>query len=72
MSIPQFEQAEKDSILGRKLRLLVAGSAIVGDNEIKAEFVKRNTKVKFDYAVLAMDDIRKGHSSDRRGTQGLL
>jgi peptidyl-prolyl cis-trans isomerase D len=65
MSVPQFEQAEKDSILGRKLRLLVAGSAIVGDNEIKAEFLKRNTKAKFDYAVLPLDEIRKSiHPTD--------
>jgi len=65
MSIPQFEQAEKDSILGRKLRWLVAGSAIIGDNEIKAEFLKRNTKVKFDYAFLSMDEVRKSiHPTD--------
>jgi len=65
MTIPQFEQAEKDSILGRKLRLLVAGSAIVGDSEIKAEFLKTNTKVKFDYAVLSLDEIRNGiHPTD--------
>jgi peptidyl-prolyl cis-trans isomerase D len=65
MNVPQFEQAEKDSIIGRKLRLLVAGSAIVGDSEIKAEFLKSNTKVKFDYAVLTLDEIRKGiHPAD--------
>jgi peptidyl-prolyl cis-trans isomerase D len=66
MTVPQFEQAEKDAILGRKLRSLVADSAVVTDAEVHQEFERQNTKVKFDYAVLSQDDIRKAlHPSDQ-------
>ncbi|HVO80458.1 MAG TPA: peptidyl-prolyl cis-trans isomerase [Terriglobales bacterium] len=59
MTVPQFEQTVKDEILFDKLRNLVAGSAFVTDAEVHEEFVRRNTKVKFDYAVLRKDDIAK-------------
>lgn len=60
LTIPQFENLEKEYILIRKLRALVSGSAFVGDPEIHTEFDRRNTKVKFDYAVLTQPDILKG------------
>jgi peptidyl-prolyl cis-trans isomerase D len=60
LTIPQFENLEKEYILIRKLRALVSGSAFVGDPEIRTEFDRRNTKVKFDYAVLTQPDILKG------------
>ncbi len=49
----------KDDILLEKLRNLVAGSALVTDAEVHEKFVKDNTKVKFDYAVLRKEDILK-------------
>jgi peptidyl-prolyl cis-trans isomerase D len=65
MTVPQFEQGVKDQILFDKLRNLVAGSAFVTDAEVRQEFVRRNTKVKFDYAVLRKDDVAKEiHPSD--------
>ena len=60
LTIPQFENLEKEYILIRKLRALVSGSAFVSEPEIRAEFDRRNTKVKFDYAVLTQADILKG------------
>jgi len=39
---------------------LITGSASVSDAAIRQEFDKQNTKVKFDYAVLKQDDIKKG------------
>lgn len=66
VTIPQFEQLVKDDILVRKLRALVAGSAFIGEPEVRAEFDRRNTKVKFDYAVLSQADILKGlHPTDQ-------
>ena len=59
LTIPQFEKSVKDDILLEKLRNLVAGSALVSDSEVHAKFVKDNTKVKFDYAVLHKEDILK-------------
>jgi len=60
LTIPQFENLEKEYILIRKLRALISGSAFVSEPEIRAEFDRRNTRVKFDYAVLTQADILKG------------
>jgi peptidyl-prolyl cis-trans isomerase D len=59
LTVPQFESLEKDYILVRKLRALVASSAFVGDAEVRDEFDHRNTKVKFEYAVITHADILK-------------
>lgn len=65
LTVPQFEALEKDFILTRKLRSLVSSSAFVGEPEVRQEFARRNTKVKFEYAVLTQADIIKGlHPSD--------
>lgn len=66
LTIPQFENLEKEYILIRKLRALISGAAFVGDPEVRAEFDHRNTKIKFDYAVLTQADILKGlHPTDQ-------
>src|SRR2546421_10618979 len=59
LTVPQFEQSVKEEILFDKLRNLVNGSASVTDAEVHQEFVRKNTKVKFDYAVLRKDDVLK-------------
>jgi peptidyl-prolyl cis-trans isomerase D len=59
LTVTQFEQGVKDDILLGKLRNLVAGSALVSDAEVHEKFLKDNTKVKFDYAVLHKEDILK-------------
>ncbi len=59
LTVPQFEALEKDFILVRKLRALVASSAFVGEPEVRDEFERRNTKVKFEYAVITQADILK-------------
>lgn len=60
-----FESNVKNQILEQKLQALITGSASVSDADIRREFEKRETKVKFDYAVLSQDDIRKGlHPTD--------
>jgi peptidyl-prolyl cis-trans isomerase D len=65
LTVPQFEALEKNFILVRKLRALVSTSAFVGDPEVRDEFNRRNTKVKFEYAVVTQADILKGlHPTD--------
>jgi peptidyl-prolyl cis-trans isomerase D len=65
LTVPQLEELIKDEILTRKLRALVSTSAFVGESETRQEFERRNTKVKFDYAVLTQADILKGlHPTD--------
>jgi peptidyl-prolyl cis-trans isomerase D len=61
----KFEEAVGNDILITKLQAFISGSASVSDAEIHAEFIKQNSKVKFDYAVLKQDDLRKGlHPTD--------
>jgi len=60
LTVPQFEALEKDFILVRKLRALVSTSAFVADGEVRDEFSRRNTKVKFEYAMVTQADILKG------------
>ena len=65
LTVPQFENLEKDFIRMRKLRNLVTSSASATDADIRQEFERRNTKVKFEYSVLKQDEIRKGiHPTD--------
>ncbi len=58
-TVPQFEQLVKEDILINKLRTLIGSGATVTDAEIRQQFEKQNTKVKFDYAVLKKDDVLK-------------
>jgi len=59
------QQIVGNEILLNKLQALIAGSASVSESEIREQFVKQNSKVKFDYAVLKQDDLRKGlHPAD--------
>jgi peptidyl-prolyl cis-trans isomerase D len=60
LTVAQLEEIEKNAILMRKLRSLISSSASVADAEVEKEFRRRNTKVKFDYALLSPDTIRKG------------
>ena len=65
MTVPQLEARVKEDILVRKLRALVSSSAFVSDAEVREEFDRRNTKVKFEYAVITQADILKGlHPTD--------
>ena len=56
----KFEEAVGNDILLTKLQALISGSASVSEAEIREQFIKQNSKVKFDYAVLKQDDLRKG------------
>jgi peptidyl-prolyl cis-trans isomerase D len=59
MSVAQFEQDVKSEIAQRKLLALITAPVSVSDKDVTDEVKKQNTKVKFDYAVLTLDDIKK-------------
>ncbi len=59
LSVSAFEQGLRDQILLDKLRNLITGSVLVTDSDVRREFEKQNTKVKFEYAVLRRDDLLK-------------
>jgi len=59
MSVAQFEQEVKAEIAQRKLLALITAPVSVSDKDVAEQVKKQDTKVKFDYAVLTLDDIKK-------------
>jgi len=59
MSVAQFEDEVKDEIVIHRLESLITGGVTVGDQEVKDAYLKNNIKIKFDYAVISSDDLRK-------------
>jgi peptidyl-prolyl cis-trans isomerase D len=61
----KFEEAVGNDLLLTKLQAFISGSANVTESEIREQYIKQNSKVKFDYAILKQDDIKKGlHPTD--------
>ncbi|MGO9339692.1 MAG: peptidylprolyl isomerase [Terracidiphilus sp.] len=60
MSVTEFEDDVKNDIVIRRLQALIAGGVTVGDQEVRDEYRKNNIKIKFDYAVISAEDLRKG------------
>jgi len=59
MSVKDFEDGIKDDITARRLEALITSGVTVGDQEVRDTYRKQNLKIKFDYAVISDDDIRK-------------
>jgi peptidyl-prolyl cis-trans isomerase D len=59
MSVAEFEDDVQANILIHRLEALVTAGVTAGDQEIRDTYRKDNTKIKFDYAVIAADDLRK-------------
>ena len=58
-SVRDFEQGVKDSIAVTRLQTLVTAGVSVSDQEVRDTYRKQNIKVKFDYAVISSEDLRK-------------
>ena len=59
MSVTEFEQELKDQILVRRLQALITAGVTVSDKEVRDAYRTENIKIKFDYAVISADDLRK-------------
>jgi peptidyl-prolyl cis-trans isomerase D len=59
MTVAQFEQAVKEDLLMNKLQAAVEGPVSVAKQDVQQEYTRQNTKVKFMYAVLSLDDVSK-------------
>ena len=59
LSVAQFEKELKNQIAQQKLLSAVSAAATVSDKEVEEQVKKQDTKVKFDYAVLTLDDVKK-------------
>ena len=54
-----FEKALADDITINRLRSFITDGVTVSDKEIRDQYRKQNIKIKFDYAVISSDDLRK-------------
>ena len=59
LSVAQFEKELKDQLAQQKLLAAVSAAATVSNKEVEDQVSKQDTKVKFDYAVLTLDDVKK-------------
>jgi peptidyl-prolyl cis-trans isomerase D len=57
LSTNQFEQEIKKELEEARLRDLITGSVAVSDAEVKANYIKSATKIKFTYAVLSAEAV---------------
>ena len=59
ISVAEFEDNIRRDIVLQRLRALVTAGVSVSDQEVRSQYLKDNIKIKFDYAVLSGDDLRK-------------
>jgi peptidyl-prolyl cis-trans isomerase D len=59
MSVPEFEEDIKHDVIVRRLQAMVTAGVTVGDQEVRDDYRKNNLKIKFDYAVISADDLKK-------------
>jgi peptidyl-prolyl cis-trans isomerase D len=54
-----FESQVKSDMELNRLQALITGGVSVSDNAVRQAYLVDGTKVKFDYAVISSDDLRK-------------
>ena len=59
ISVDEFEDNIKRDIAIQRLRAMVTAGVSVSPQEVRSNYLKDNIKIKFDYAVLSGDDLRK-------------
>jgi len=59
MTVEKFEGEIKQQIVIDRLRDLITGGVTVSPSEVRDAELKQDTKIKFDYAVISADDLRK-------------
>jgi peptidyl-prolyl cis-trans isomerase D len=58
-SVDDFANEVKTGVTIQRLRALVTDGVTVSDQEVRDTYRKENIKIKFDYAVISSDDVRK-------------
>jgi peptidyl-prolyl cis-trans isomerase D len=59
LSIAEFEQEIQQQVIIRRLQALITAGITVSDSDVRESYRKQNIKIKFDYAVISSDDLRK-------------
>src|SRR5207248_491992 len=54
-----FENQVKEDMELNRLQALITGGVTVSDQAVREAYRKQGTKVKFDYAVISSDDVKK-------------
>ena len=72
MSVTDFEDSVKNDIIVRRLQALITGGVTVSDQEVRDAYRKQNIKIKFDYAVISADDLRKTINPSDSDLRGVL
>jgi peptidyl-prolyl cis-trans isomerase D len=57
MTVPEFEDRVRESLLAQKMQGLVTDGVTVTPGEIEQEFKRKNEKVKLEYAVVKAADL---------------
>ena len=58
-SVPDFESDLKRNIVVQRLQAYITAGVTVSDKEVRDAYRKANIKIKFDYAVISAEDLRK-------------
>uniref|UniRef100_E6QKR1 Periplasmic chaperone PpiD n=1 Tax=mine drainage metagenome TaxID=410659 RepID=E6QKR1_9ZZZZ len=59
LSTAEFEKELREDITVQRLRAYITAGVTVSDKEVRDKYRKQNIQIKFDYAVLSADDLRK-------------
>jgi len=59
LSRAEFEKQLKQDLELQRLQALITGAVTVPDNAVREAYRTQGTKVKFDYAVVSTEDIKK-------------
>ncbi len=59
IAIKDFEDSVKSEIEIGRLQALITGGATVSDAAVRTAYMTQGMKVKFDYAVVSSDDLKK-------------
>jgi peptidyl-prolyl cis-trans isomerase D len=59
MKVEEFQEEIRQEIILNRLRSLITAGVTVGDADVRDAYLKESIKIKFDYAVISADDLRK-------------
>jgi peptidyl-prolyl cis-trans isomerase D len=59
VGVAQFEKEAKEDLELQRLQSLVTGSVTVSDSAVRTAYMQQGEKVKFAYAVISAEDVKK-------------
>jgi peptidyl-prolyl cis-trans isomerase D len=59
MSVPEFEEEIRRDYILRRLQSLITAGVTVSDADVREAYRRENIKIKFEYAIISAEDLRK-------------